>query len=632
MRNLRNRRRAVSGRKKAGARAVWIALIAMMMLVSAACGKNTKKPAATETPAAEATATPEVTAEAAPEATPTGEAEPTPTSEVSPEVTPTGAAEATPTPEITKTVEKSGDIVILFTGDVHCGVDKGIGYAGLWEIRRHLQEQGDEVILVDDGDNIQGEPLGTMTRGEELINLMNKMGYSVAVPGNHEFDYGMEQFLALSKKAEFNYISCNFNYKGELVLQPYVICEIGGRKIGFVGVTTPETLTTSTPMYFQDGNKEYVYGFLQDDTGKGVYDAVQKATDAARAEGAEYVVVVGHLGNEAENKPFTYADVIANTDGFDVLLDGHSHDTDCVTMNNKSGSKVLRGACGTKLENVGWCRIASDGTITMGLYSWEGEISAPEAFNLDNEMTAAVAEAFKVLGDKFEEVVATSAVDLTIHDPVAVDENDKPIRMIRRAETNLGDLVADAYRVQSGADIGICNGGGIRETIKAGDITLREIMNVHPYGNYLCVIELTGQQILDALEWGAHSAPGENGGFLQVSGLTYEVHTYIDPTCTSDDYGMFTGITGERRVKNVLVGGEPIDPDRKYTVAGHNYLLLENGDGYTMFDGAPLLQDCVKLDNQVLIDYIRDSLGGVIGEEYTELTGQGRIVFVEEQQ
>ena len=207
--------------------------------------------------------------------------------------------------------------------------------------------------------------------------------------------------------------------------------------------------------------------------------------------------------------------------------------------------------------------------------------------------------------------------------------NGKPVRMIRRTETNLGDLCADAYRDQSGADIAFVNGGGIRTNIKAGDITLGNILSVFPTGDSMCVIEVTGQQILDALEWGAHALPDENGGFLQVSGLSYEIHTYIESPCVSNEFGQFHGIEGARRVQNVRVGGEPIDPDKTYTLASHDFLFLKKGDGYTMFDGAPLLQDCVKLDNQLLIDYIVDTLGGVIGEEYADPYGQGRITFVE---
>ena len=526
--------------------------------------------------------------------------------------------------------ERSADIVILFTSDVHCGVDQGFGYAGLQQVRDYLVASGNEVILVDDGDNIQGEPLGTMTKGEVSIDLMNKMGYSVAIPGNHEFDYGMEQFLALAERADFDYISCNFNKSGELVFQPYVIRELDGLKVAFVGVTTPETLTSSTPRYFQDENGEFVYGFFQDESGEGVYSAVQSAVDDARAEGADYVVVMGHLGNEEACRPWTYDDVISNTNGIDVFLDGHSHDTDQVVMKNKDGEDVLRSACGTKLACIGWCRIDTEGKISTGLYTWNNSDPVPALLGIQNEMSEAVAASTDTLNEKLGEVVASSQVDLTINDPVEVDANGRPIRMVRRAETNLGDLCADAYLNQSGADIAFVNGGGIRTNIAAGDITLNDILKVHPFGNAMCVIEVTGQQILDALEWGARAIPSENGGFLQVAGLSYEIHSYIESSCVADVNNMFTGVEGEYRVKNVMVGGEPLDMDKIYTLASHNYMLLEHGDGYTMFDGAKVLQNSVKLDNQVLIDYIVDTLGGVVGPEYEELTGQGRIVIFDE--
>ena len=515
--------------------------------------------------------------------------------------------------------------IILFTSDVHCGVGEGFGYAGLQEIRNALRAQGYDVLLVDDGDSIQGGPLGTVTKGEALAGLMNRTGYDVAIPGNHEFDYGVGRFLSLAEQAEFPYISCNFNYKGERLFEPYKMFELAGKKIAFVGVTTPETLTSSTPGYFKDADGEFVYGFLQDETGEGVYAAVQSAVDAARAEGAEHVIVMGHLGYYAESAPWNYADVITHTTGVDVLLDGHSHDTEQAVVKNAAGKDVLRAACGTKLACVGWCRITPEGSFRTGLYTWDGSVPAAEKLGIDNEMSRAVAQAEETLKAAFDQVVARTSVALTINDPVAVDTNGRPIRMIRRAETNLGDFCADAYRDQSGADIAFVNGGGIRDSIPAGDITLRAVFNVHPYGNSLCMIEVTGQQLLDALEWGARSIPGENGGFLQVSGLSYEIDSGVPTPCVADVNGMFALVSGERRVKNVRVGDAPIDPEKTYTLAGHDYMLLNNGDGYTMFDGAPLLLNCVKLDNQVLIDYITETLGGEIGAEYADPFGQGRI-------
>ena len=526
--------------------------------------------------------------------------------------------------------EDKKDIMILYTSDIHCGIDEGFGYAGLEQICKYEQEKGYEVILVDDGDNIQGDPLGLLTKGDALIDLMNKMGYSVAIPGNHEFDYGVDNFLSLAEKAQFKYISCNFQYKGENVFDPYVIREIGGRKIGFVGVTTPTTITASKPTLFEDENGEFVYSFLQDETGEGVYNAVQSAVDNARKEGAEYVIVLGHLGNEEQCRPWTYADVISHTNGIDAFLDGHSHDTDQVIMKNKDGKEVPRSACGTKMQHIGWCRIPAEGEVTAGIYSWTLDDPAPEVLGIENEMSAAVKEARGSISKLLEGKIAVSEQEMTIYDPVAVDPEWGKVRMIRRAETNLGDLCTDAYRFVTGADIALLGGGGIRVSIPAGDVTMKNMYEVFPFGNEICVVQATGQQILDALEWGAAAVPGESGGFMQVSGLSYEIHTYIDSTCTKDVNGMFTGVAGERRVRNVKVNGTPIDPDALYKVAGNDYWLLNGGDGHTAFKGAERVDAGGLLDVQLLVDYLTGELGGVIGKEYSDPTGQGRIVIVEE--
>ena len=526
--------------------------------------------------------------------------------------------------------EEKKDIMILYTSDIHCGVDNGFGYAGLEQIRKREQEKGYDVILVDNGDNIQGDALGLLTKGEALLDLMNRMGYSIAIPGNHEFDYGIDNFLSLAERAEFEYISCNFQYKGENVFDPYVIREIGGRKIAFVGVTTPTSLTASIPAAFQDENGNFVYSFLQDESGEAVYNAVQKAVDDARKEGAEYVIVLGHMGNDEAFRPWTYADVISHSSGIDAFLDGHSHDTDQVIMKNKEGKKVPRSACGTGMQCIGWCRIPVEGEVTAGVYSWTMDDPAPEVFEIENEMSEAVKEARAKVQALMEEKIAVSGQDLTINDPVAVDPKWGKVRMVRRAETNLADLCTDALRVMTGADLAVLGGGGIRVDIPAGDVTMKSIYEVFPFANEVCVVDATGQQILDALEWGARSVPDENGGFLQTSGMTYEIHTYIDHSCTKDENGMFTGVEGERRVKNVMVGGSPIDPEAHYKVAGTDYYLLMNGDGHTAFNKAERADTGGILDTQVLSGFITEELGGVIGEEYSDPRGQGRIVIVEE--
>lgn len=504
------------------------------------------------------------------------------------------------------------DIVILYTNDAHCGIEDGMGYQGLSAAKRALLAAGNKVLLVDNGDAVQGDTIGTLSKGEYIIDIMNKLGYDVATPGNHEFDYGMDQFNKLVEKADFDYISCNFVDKdGNPVLKPYVIKEADGVKIAFVGISTPKTITTSTPTYFQDGNGNYIYGFMQDDTGEKLYAAVQSAVDAARKEGAKYVIAMAHLGIETDCQPWTSSDVIVNTSGIDVVLDGHSHSTIAGDIvKNKEGKDVILTSTGTKLANIGCLTITADGKLSTALIN-------------DDGMSDTIAEIKSGYEEIVNTVVASTKVELTVNDPVSGE------RMVRRQETNLGDLCADAYRAMSGADIAVVNGGGIRVSIPAGDITYGQIIAVHPFGNEMCVVEATGQQILDALEMGARNAPGECGGFLQVSGMSYEIDLNVEPTVEVNADGMFTGVSGKYRVKNVKVGDEPLDLAKTYTLASHNYMLKSAGDGMAMFQGCTLLQDSVMIDNQVLINYIVDVLGGVVGEDYADPYGQGRITVIE---
>ena len=455
---------------------------------------------------------------------------------------------------------------------------------------------------------------------------MNVVGYDVAVPGNHEFDYGMDNFLELAKDvAKFPYASANFTYKDELVFKPYIMKEFEGVKIAFVGATTPKTITSSTPAYFQDEEGNFVYGFCQDDTGAKFYAALQSAVDAARTEGAQYVILCGHLGTEEKCKPYTSIDVIYNVSGIDAVLDGHAHETMAENrVIGKDGKEVVRVACGTKLAHVGALTITPDGKISSELFSWENSVSPTEIFGLSGAVADAVAEKVASLDEIRKTIVAHTENTLYINDP----ETD--VLIIRNAETNLGDLCADAYRALSDADVAFVNGGGVRAQIPAGDITLEQIYAVHPFGNILCVVKVKGQQILDALEWGARLCPAETGSFLHVSGLTYEIHTYVHSSVQADENGMFAGVAGEYRVKNVTIDGEPIDLEKEYTLASHNYMLKNSGDGYSMFKDAELLMDETLIDNQVLITYITVNLGGVVGEEYANPYGQGRIVAVPE--
>ena len=348
---------------------------------------------------------------------------------------------------------------------------------------------------------------------------------------------------------------------------------------------------------------------------------MQKAVDDAREAGAEYVVVLAHLGIDGSSVPYTSSDLIVNTNGIDAVLDGHSHSTiEQEVVKNKDGEEVLLTSTGTKLAAVGALTIAADGTLSTRLHT--------ESIFQDDETTAFVEGIKAQYGETLAKVVASSQVDLIVNDLTAVDSEGKPIRIIRSQETNLGDLCADAYRLVSGADIGVVNGGGIRAAIPAGDITFEQIISVHPFGNAMCVVEATGQQILDALEKSVSKLPDENGGFLHVSGLTFTVDMSVPSTVVVDDKGNFVEVSGERRVKDVKVGGEDLDPAKTYTLASHNYMLKSGGDGFNMFINDKLLQDEVMLDNQVLITYITENLGGVIGEEYAEPYGQGRITII----
>ena len=357
---------------------------------------------------------------------------------------------------------------------------------------------------------------------------------------------------------------------------------------------------------------------------------MQNAVDDARKDGADLVYVLAHCGNQLESHPWNYVDIISHTRGIDVFLDGHSHDTDQVVMKNMDGEEVPRSACGTKMACIGYSHISADGEVLeTGIWSWPNRVSAPELLGIRNFLGDRVQAAEDEIKEIVDVVIAKTPFDLTINDPKEVDSSGNPIRMVRRAETNLGDLIADAFRSQGQADIGIINGGGVRANINKGDITYGNILDVQPFGNLLCVLEVSGQDVLDMLEWSVRLLPDENGSFLQVSGLTFEVDASIDSPCVADDNEALAGINGERRVKNVKVGGEPIDPNKTYTIAGHEYNMIEIADGYTMFKGKTILENKVKLDNQLVIDYIKDTLGGEIPAEYADPTGQGRIVITD---
>ena len=527
-----------------------------------------------------------------------------------------GAAEA---------LEAQKDIVVLYTNDVHCAIDSNIGYAGLAKYKAEM-EKDNFVVLVDAGDAIQGDTIGTVSKGEYLVDIMNEVGYDFCVLGNHEFDYGTDVLASLLKKANAQYLNATLEYtgNGNNLLKdtvPYVIERFGFLDVAFIGVSTPESITKSTPRYFMEDG-QFVYDFA---AGEDLYAAVQGYVDEVREKGADVVVVISHLGVEEGSEPNRATDLIANTTGIDALIDGHSHTTEpSMLVADKSGRKVLYTQTGTKLNNIGKLTISKDGSVKAELVA-EAE--------KDEAVTAFIEDIKAQYESLVNTVVAHTEVELSI-----TDENG--VRAVRNRETAIGDLCADAYRAVADTDIAFVNGGGIRATIKKGDITTANMISVHPYGNALCSCYATGAEILDALEHSVVNtaataasdgkAVGESGGFLQVSGIKFTIDTSIPSSVKKDDKGLFVAVEGERRVKDVFVeeNGEwvPIDPEKTYTVACHNYLLQDMGDGYTMFTDNVYILDKVLIDNQVIINYICDFLGGNVGTEYAE--PQGRITVI----
>lgn len=503
------------------------------------------------------------------------------------------------------------DVTILYTNDVHTYIDKQspkLTYAAIADLKQSYQNAGKDVLLVDAGDHVQGTAYGSMDEGASIIKLMNAAGYDVATPGNHEFDYGMDRAKAIMKEADFPYLSCNWvDLRTTLRVLPSVKVFVrGGRRIAFVGVTTPETFTKSTPAYFMDkAQRKYIYDIQGGEDGKKLYDAVQKAIDKAKLL-ADVVIGLGHLGVDPSSSPWTSEEVIAHTSGFDAFIDGHSH----TVMENKqvqdaSGKAVTLTQTGSYFANVGEMTIAADGTITTKLI--------PTHEGMDAGIAAMQTDWVNTVDDMLGEKIAVGDSDFYVSDPATGK------RRIRSAETNLGDFVADGIYTYFNeveklhCDVAIMNGGGIRADVPAGDWTFKTCKQISPFGNVACLMSVTGKQIQDALEFAARFAGEdgkENGGFLQVAGATYEIHTDIPNTVQTDEKNVWIGsATGTPRVQNVKIYDKasgsylPLDPGATYALAGMNYTLRNLGDGFAMFDGAELIKDYVSEDYLVMSTY-----------------------------
>ncbi len=506
------------------------------------------------------------------------------------------------------------DIVILYENDVHCAIN---GYSKLAAVKQELLLSTAFVGVVSCGDFIQGSSLGAISRGDYIVRTQNLVGYDAIALGNHEFDYRLDRLFELVAQMDTKPVCANFQKLGETapVFDPFTIVSYGDTDVAYIGVTTPDTLTSSSPSQFLDEHGQYVYTFH----GTDLYDTVQQHIDAALDAGAEYVVALSHLGTENVNEVWSAQALIQNTVGLDVVLDGHSHSVvEAMTVADKNGNDVLVSSTGTQFNHIGKLTIEADGDIVTALIPTETLEATDPAVDA---YIAQVEEEYASVGNRR---IGESRVRLT-----TVDENGE--RIIRTRETNLGDFCADAFRIVTGADIGVINGGGIRADLEAGDVTFNDILSVFPFNNTVCTVRVSGQQIVDLLELGVMSYPEENGSFQHVSGITFTLDDTVPSSVVLDENGVFVRVAGERRVRDARVLSaktntyEPIDLDASYTLASHNYLLLDHGSGASMLNDAQVLLNNGMLDVELLEVYITDYLGGVIGEEYA--APQGRILI-----
>lgn len=503
----------------------------------------------------------------------------------------------------------AGDIVILYSSDMHGGVDSNLGLAGLAALANEKRAQGDYVELVDAGDAVSGTTLASTTQGKYVIEAMNLAGYGIAVPGVHDFDYGVSGLVGtLSKEANHQYVSCNFTMtaNGQTVFKPYVIKTYGSAKVAYIGISDPQTISKSGAS-FKNSDGSAAYSFADGAEGKNLYHTVQAAINEAKAAGADYIVAIGHLSMTGD-AAYTPKSVIENTTGIQAFIDGNTH---TATVGEKvktaDGSEALLTCAGAGLSNLGVLTITAGKRITSQLIN---------SYNLRDIKTK---DGIDALTKKYRENLQENFAATSSRLEAA---NSSGVRIIEGSETNLGDLCADAYRVVTGADIAFVEAREIKSNIELGTISYDDIMSALPGGQSISVISVSGYDILDALEMSARVYPAKHSGFLQVSGITFDIQETVIPSVTLDGNGNFIGVSDDYRVTNVMINGKELDVMANYTVAGTNALL--NGEtGYTMLRNGPIKKANVTTDNQALITYIAASLKNSIGGAYSR--SQGRI-------
>lgn len=522
------------------------------------------------------------------------------------------------------------DIIILYTNDVMCAVEDEIGYAGVAAYKKAMLAETPNVALVDLGNAIQGDYIGTVSKGTYIVDIMNKVGYDYAVLGNHEFDYGLEQLKSLIDRSKAKYLGCNIVYDGlgENALsetKPYEIVTYGDKKVAYIGVTTPKTLTQTNPSIFMEEDK-YVYDFKSGSSGSKLYTVVQGFVNECKNKGADYVVILSHLGDTEECSPYTSTGLIKATFDVDAVLDSHAGSViPSRLLKNKQGKDVVLSSTGGGLSNLGKLVITEDGSISAGLIS--GYTTKDEEFTTY----------YEELKLSFEEE-KNSMVALS---DTALKRTDKDgIRTIKNRENTLGNFCADAYRTVTDSDIAFVTADMIQADLPVGEVKYADILNLHPLGNTICKVKVTGQEIIDCLEiasmkvkkeYNLDGKPiGENDFFIHVSGLKYTIDTSVKSTVEFDDLGIFKDMGKNRRVKRVQVLNEngiyvPINPEGEYTVATNNLLAKEGLGGINLLSDNALLIDGGLSDYQVLISYLNDYLVGELGSRYS--VTEGRIII-----
>lgn len=521
--------------------------------------------------------------------------------------------------------QRKQPIVILYENDVHCAVE---GYARLAGQRDLERQQTPYVAVVSCGDYAQGNTVGSLTNGEAIVRIMNTVGYDYLTVGNHEFDYTVPQMEHLSQLLTAQTLCCNFSRIAEdgkeVDLFPgYSVKNYGGTKVGFVGVATPSTFRSSTPTYFIDDDGNLLYEFHHSDT----YERVQQAVDAARCEGAEIVIVLSHLGDDPE---VAYSrGLIAATHGIDIVLDGHSHHLLNEKLVNDQGDSVTLASAATKFAYIGRLTIDPDNHLTNEL------LPICDCHRVNQAVWDTIQVVQQQLEARVCAQVGTTAFALA-------DRDDKDNRLVRKQESNLGDFMADVSRYMTKADIGVCNGGGLRAGLYHPTVTYGDLVSIWPFNNTMRVAECTGQQLIDALEVSASALPMENGDFMHVSGLRYTIDTRIPTSVIWDENRMFDGVGKTRRIVKVEVfepeecdkdklpyeqkgSWKPVDPCKTYTIGGQSYIIACSGASGTFakmrvlpIEGEPLN------DVEAICAYIR-AMGGTLNEAYRK--PQGRITI-----